>query len=181
MNAMATITRETEIAEGMAHAAGITQADFRNAMSKVGAAVNIITTEGPAGKAGFAASAVCSVTDSPPTLLICLNRSSSVFATFEENKTLCVNTLSGGHEKLSSLFGGKTPVEERFAAASWELGTTGAPMLSDAIVAFDCEVTDSVDVGTHKVLFCKVVGLHESATSEALIYYQRSYHRIGEI
>ncbi len=45
---------------------------FREGMSRLGAAVNIITTDGPAGRAGFTASAVCSVTDSPPTLLVCL-------------------------------------------------------------------------------------------------------------
>ena len=31
---------------------------FRDAMAHVGAAVNIITTDGPAGRAGFTASAV---------------------------------------------------------------------------------------------------------------------------
>ena len=31
-------------------------------MSRLGAAVNIITTDGPAGRAGFTASAVCGVT-----------------------------------------------------------------------------------------------------------------------
>ncbi|WP_198511682.1 flavin reductase, partial [Bacillus subtilis] len=51
----------------------VEKTEFRNAMSRLGAAVNIITTEGPAGRAGFTASAVCSVTDSPPTLLVCLN------------------------------------------------------------------------------------------------------------
>ena len=45
------------------------KASFRDAMAHVGAAVNIITTDGPAGRAGFTASAVCSVTDTPPTLL----------------------------------------------------------------------------------------------------------------
>lgn len=53
---------------------------FRDAMAQVGAAVNIITTDGPAGRAGFTASAVCSVTDEPPTLLVCLNRSASVLS-----------------------------------------------------------------------------------------------------
>ncbi len=48
------------------------KASFRDAMAHVGAAVNIITTDGPAGRAGFTASAVCSVTDTPPTLLVCL-------------------------------------------------------------------------------------------------------------
>jgi flavin reductase len=70
--------------------------------------------------AGFTASAVCSVTDSPPTLLVCLNRGASVWPTFSENRTLCVNTLSAGQEPLSNLFGGKTPMEDRFAAARWQ-------------------------------------------------------------
>ena len=78
---------------------------FRDAMACVGAAVNIITTDGPAGLAGFTASAVCSVTDSPPTLLVCLHRGASVWPTFSENRTLCVNTLSAGQEPLSNLFG----------------------------------------------------------------------------
>ncbi|STH73084.1 oxidoreductase, flavin:NADH component [Escherichia coli] len=40
----------------------VDQQTFRDAMSCMGAAVNIITTDGPAGRAGFTASAVCSVT-----------------------------------------------------------------------------------------------------------------------
>lgn len=83
------------------------QQTFRDAMACVGAAVNIITTDGPAGMAGFTASAVCSVTDTPPTLLVCLNRGASVWPIFSENRTLCVNTLSAGQEPLSNLFGGK--------------------------------------------------------------------------
>lgn len=39
---------------------------FRNAMALLGGAVSVITTDGPAGRFGFTASAVCSVTDSPP-------------------------------------------------------------------------------------------------------------------
>ena len=64
---------------------------FRDAMACVGAAVNIITTDGPAGRAGFTASAVCSVTDSPPTLLVCLNRGASVWPTFSETAP-CAST-----------------------------------------------------------------------------------------
>ncbi|PLP28243.1 FMN reductase, partial [Klebsiella pneumoniae] len=88
------------------------KASFRDAMAHVGAAVNIITTDGPAGRAGFTASAVCSVTDTPPTLLVCLNRSASVWPVFSEHHTLCVNTLAAGQEALSTLFGGKTAMDE---------------------------------------------------------------------
>ena len=37
------------------------QQEFRNAMAKLAAAVNIITTNGEAGKCGITATAVCSI------------------------------------------------------------------------------------------------------------------------
>src|SRR6266850_752518 len=49
---------------------------FREAMSRLGAAVHVITTAGPGGKTGATATAVCSVSDTPPTLLVCINRRS---------------------------------------------------------------------------------------------------------
>lgn len=157
----------------------VTREAFRDAMAKMGAAVNIITTDGPAGQAGFAATAVCSVTDSPATLLVCLNRTASVFDAVIRNGVVCVNVLSSSHEALSGLFGGKTPVDERFAAARWITGKTGAPILEDALVSFDCRITDTCDIGTHRVLYCAVEGIHDGKEVEALMYYRRAYHRIS--
>lgn len=157
----------------------VSQQGFRDAMAKMGAAVNIITTDGPAGRAGFAATAVCSVTDSPATLLICLNRTASVFNAVMENGVVCVNVLTAAHENLSSLFGGKTPVDERFAAAEWQEGVTGAPMLANAMVSFDCRIIESQDIGTHRVLFCAVQQIREQEADAALVYYKRAYHHLG--
>ena len=68
---------------------------FREAMSLLGAAVHVITTAGPGGKAGATATAVCSVSDAPPTLLMCLNRRSQTNPAVVENGVFCINTL--GH------------------------------------------------------------------------------------
>lgn len=93
----------------LAELAGVEKQAFRDAMSHLGSAVNIITTAGEAGRAGFTASAVCSVTDTPPTLLVRLNRSASVYPIFQQNQVLCVNTLSDSHEALSNLLAVKRP------------------------------------------------------------------------
>ena len=65
------------------------------------------------------------------------------------------------------------------AAARWQKGVSGAPVLVDAVVSFDCRITNSVEVGTHMVLFCNVVSLPESSDDEALIYFRKAYHRLG--
>ena len=156
----------------------IVREDYRNAMARLGAAVSIVTTDGPAGRAGFTASAVCSVTDDPPTLLVCMNRESSAYASVAGNKLVCVNVLSAQQERLSQLFGGKVPAAERFAAAAWSTLETGAPVLADCAVAFDCQVADVTTVGTHDVLFCRVVALWSSGLTENLIYLGRAYHSV---
>ncbi len=154
------------------------KASFRDAMAHVGAAVNIITTDGPAGRAGFTASAVCSVTDTPPTLLVCLNRSASVWPVFSEHHTLCVNTLAAGQETLSTLFGGKTAMDERFAAADWQTGATGCPRLEAALVSFDCRIDQRVSVGNarHSVLSRR--GHYPSPGAPGLMWFDRGYHTL---
>ncbi|WP_345831298.1 NADH-dependent FMN reductase RutF [Erwinia sp. HDF1-3R] len=155
---------------------GVEKQDFRNAMSRLGAAVNIITTDGPAGRAGFTASAVCSVTDTPPTLLVCLNRSASVYEIFRKNQQLCINTLASDHEDLSTLFGGKTPMEERFIAADWTTLITGSPILTGAVASFDCRVSQVMNVSTHDILICEVQALISNDDTHGLIYFDRRYH-----
>ncbi|MBN8746025.1 MAG: pyrimidine utilization flavin reductase protein F [Variovorax sp.] len=150
--------------------------DYRNAMARLGAAVNIITTDGPAGRAGFTASAVCSVTDDPPTLLICLNRSASVYPAFQANGALCVNVLGAGQQQLSNLFGGKTPMDERFAAAQWHASRSGVPVLAEAAATFECRVAGRTAVGTHDVLFCEVEVVRVGSAAHGLVYFDRRYH-----
>ena len=156
------------------------QQSFRNAMSKLAAAVNIITTEGPAGRAGFTASAVCSVTDSPPTLLVCLNRSASVYEFFKENMVLCVNTLALEHKDLSGVFGGKTALEERFNQGSWSTLSTGSPVLEDASISFDCKIKLISSVGTHDILICEVLDIKHKPDCKSLIYFDRDYHQLSK-
>lgn len=151
---------------------------FRDAMSTLAAAVNVVTTDGPGGRAGFTATAVCSVCDEPPTLLVCLNRGTSVYDVFSRNDALCVNTLTDAQSDLSNLFGGKSSMEERFAAATWEQSVTGAPVLEGALVSFDCTISKRVNVGTHDILFCEVAGVCQRQDSGSLVYFDRGYHHL---
>lgn len=149
---------------------------FRDAMARLGAAVTIVTTDGPGGRAGFAATAVCSVTDDPPTLLVCVNRASSAYAPVRRNGWICVNVLAAEHAELSRVFGGKTPVAERFAAATWRENAGGTPELEGALASFGCEIATATPAGTHDVFFCRVVSVRSRTEGKGLIYFDRAYH-----
>lgn len=155
--------------------------DFRDAMSLLTTAVNIVTTKGRTGAHGFTASAVCSVTDAPPTLLVCMNQTSRSHAHFIENKTLSVNVLGAQHEPISNAFASKLSSQERFEYGSWSQLNTGAPVLEDALVSFDCEIEDIQQVGSHSIFMCRVVAISQIEQAESLVYFNRAYSRVGQV
>jgi flavin reductase len=159
----------------------IQSTDFKNAMSLLTSAVNVVTTAGKSGRYGFTASAVCSVTDTPPTLLVCMNQASSSHAHFVENKILTVNVLGAQHEDLSKAFSSKMTAEERFNHAAWTELETGAPILKNALVSFDCQIEQIQAVGTHSVFMCRVVAIQQSQQDESLVYFNRAYHSVGQV
>lgn len=150
---------------------------FREAMSRLGAAVHIVTTAGKAGKSGFTATAVCSVSDEPATLLVCLNRRSGNAPILAQNGVFCVNTLPAADEKLADLFAGRSGIYggERFAAGDWMTLKTGAPVLASAVVAFDCRVVEIKAVASHNVIFAVVEAVRLGPTGPALVYHDRAY------
>ncbi len=152
---------------------------YRDAMSRLGAAVNIITTDGPGGRRGFTASAVCSVTDSPPTLLVCLNRNSDSNQALKANGVLCLNTLSAAQQQLSPMFAGMTEhdYDARFAAAAWTAMPSGSLALDGALASFDGRIIQATEMGTHTVFFVEVDSVR-TANGPALLYYARGYHTL---
>jgi flavin reductase len=164
----------------MERAVPVSKEAYREAMARLGAAVSVITTDGPAGRAGFTASAVCSVTDTPPTLLVCANRANDSYPALKGNRAICINTLTAGQQALSPLFAGLTDhtMEGRFGSGAWYTLATGAPVLEGAAVAFDCRIDQVVEVGTHDVFFCIVEAVQVGSVNEGLIYYGRGYHRV---
>jgi flavin reductase len=160
----------------------VDRAIFRDAMAGLGAAVNIITTDGAGGLAGCTASAVCAVTDEPPTLLVCINRASRNNAVIRENGTLCVNVLAADQRDVALRFATKDlPIETRFASAAWYRLETGAPVLRGAVSALDCEIAAVKEVGTHTVFFCEIKAARTSDARDGLIYFDRGFHRVGTV
>ena len=154
---------------------------FRNAMALLGGAVSVITTDGAAGRFGFTASAVCSVTDQPPTLLVCMNRASYAHPVFAENAALCVNVLASDQQSVSGLFADrKVAMEERFVRVGWRALETGSPALDGALVSFDCRIMHTADFGSHSVFFCEVEAIRQSEARDGLVYFDRAYHGVGD-
>ncbi|WCN10759.1 flavin reductase [Marinomonas mediterranea] len=154
---------------------------FRDGMSLLGSAVTVITTDGEAGRFGFTATAVTSVTDEPPTLLVCMNRNSFAYPHFQKNGVLSVNVLQAHHQDVSWDFANRDlSSEERFAKHKWSTLKTGAPILEEALVSFDCEIHESHEMGSHSIFYCRVKDAVVGENGEGLVYFNRAYHALNE-
>jgi flavin reductase (NADH) len=158
-----------------------TQSEFRSAMANLSAAVNVVTTDGPYGRAGMTVSAACSVTDSPPTVLVCVNRSSRSHSVLVGNGRLCVNVLAGEHEELARQFAGatKVPTAERFTDDRWDLTSYGVPVLCGAAATVIGRIRARRELGSHTVLFIDVEQVSTQDDGGALVYFQRRFHSLG--
>jgi flavin reductase (DIM6/NTAB) family NADH-FMN oxidoreductase RutF len=153
---------------------------YREAMSRLAGAVNVVTTDGPAGRRGVTVTAAVSVSDNPPTLFVCLNRNRAENRWFEENGCFALNTLCFGQEPLARAFAGEghLPMADRFALGVWAPLVTGAPLLKGARASLDCIIKDVQSVHTHYVITGEVVGRGELQHGDALVYLDRNYHSV---
>lgn len=153
---------------------------FRDAMASLSAAVNIITTAGKAGRCGITATAVCSVTDTPPTLMMCINNNSAMNLVFNENGRLCVNVLSHDQEDLARHFAGMTDasMEDRFSWDCWQTGQLGQPMLRGALACLEGEIDQVQTIGTHRVFMVQIKNMVLSEYGHGLVYFRRQFHPV---
>ncbi|WP_315859673.1 flavin reductase [Pseudorhizobium xiangyangii] len=153
---------------------------YRNGMARYAGHVQVVTTEYEGVKRGVTVTAACSVSDNPPSLLVCLNSSNANNEIFLKSGVFALNSLAAHHQSLAIGFAGLSAVaaEDRFASGEWQTLVTGAPVLSDAVVSFDCRLTDVKQASTHFVLFGEVVAMHFGSSSSSLIYLDRGFRTL---
>ncbi len=152
---------------------------FLQGMSHAACTVSIVTTDGPAGRAGVTVSAMSSVSaDGPaPTLLACVHHQSPAAAALVANGVFCVNVLRDDQAYISDTFAGRRKMADgdKFSCAQWEAGSTGAPKVVNPLVTFDCRLDKHFQVGTHLVLFGAVQETSVGRHGSPLIYANRAY------
>ncbi|MEE1658181.1 flavin reductase family protein [Microvirga sp. CF3062] len=149
-------------------------------MSRVAGAVHVVTTGGAAGRGGFTATAVTPVTDSPASLLVCVNTGSRSAQALLLNKVFCVNTLAAADLDLADIFAGRAGLQgpERFSRGEWDILETGSPALATSLVSFDCRISDARVVATHHVIIGEILSIRLGEQKSPLIYQGRHYHEL---
>lgn len=153
---------------------------YRDGMARYAGHVQVVATEFEGVRRGVTVTAACSVSDNPPTVLVCLNGSNANNAIFSRSGMFSLNSLAAHHQTLATAFAGLSgvPVEERFSLGKWKRLATGAPVLVDAVVSFDCRLTEIKHLSTHFVMFGEVKAIHFGPEAPSLIYLDRGFRTL---
>ena len=170
MTAITPIRRQDETWE--------TSEAFRTGMRQLASGVSIITSGTATAPVGMVATAVCSVSIDPPTLLVSISRTASAYPTIDASGRLCVNVLGASHDELLARFTTPERRAERFTASNWRLRPDAPPVLDDALAAFDCRVVERFTYATHVIFFARPEQVLVGG-GDPLIHFDRSFHRLG--
>jgi flavin reductase (DIM6/NTAB) family NADH-FMN oxidoreductase RutF len=145
------------------------QEAFRDVIGHFATGVTIVTAADDGRYFGTTVSAVSSVSLEPPTLLVCLNRTSRTRDVVDRTRQFAVNILGVGQGDLARTFA--TDRDDKFDGVGFELGLFGVPLLNDVVAHIECTVRETATSGTHTVFFGEVQRA-EPFEGEPILYYR---------
>jgi flavin reductase len=152
--------------------------DFKIGMRQVASSVAIVTSRIGDIRNGLTATAVCSVSAEPPTMLACINRNASAEAIIAESGKFAINFLAEDQHEIARLFSkSKLAADQRFGEGHWLSMVTGAPILEGAVASFDCEVEERIPAASHHIYIGRVVAVASTCQS-ALLYRDGLFRKL---
>ena len=150
--------------------------DMRQAMRRLAASVVIVTASDGTRRYAMAATASTSVSMEPPSMLVCVNRSASIYPILEKQDYFCIIMLGHHHHDISVACSGKFKGEERFEFGDWQTDPeTGTPYLADAQASLVCAREAIHSYGSHGIFIGLVKSIRVHGTVMPLIYVDGRY------
>ena len=157
-------------------------APFKPGMRSLFSAVTVVAAQGHEGMAaGLTATAVCSLSVEPPSLLVCVNRAASFAPALKQDVEFSLNVLADDQTDVAKAFGGQAGVRgsNRFTFGQWVRSDHDVPLLVGARVSFECVVAQVMDWSSHHIVIGRVVDVHLGPEgSRALVYGDGQYKSV---
>ena len=147
--------------------------DFKTVMRTIAGSVFVITSRHMDDLAGMTATAVCSVTSDPPSVLAVINRSNRSHAIINGSGAFAVHVLPAAQEHLATHFASRPP--QPFADIPFGIGVLGSPIILACRTVMECEVASAYEVCTHSIFVGRVVAARASPTQQPLLYHQARF------
>ncbi|MCB1361141.1 MAG: flavin reductase family protein [Rhodobacter sp.] len=151
--------------------------DFTRAMRRlIGHCTAISVGEGE-DRSGLVVTSGVSLSADPAQVLFCVNKGASAWPLFRRYGCFGWSSLGAGHQELAQRFAGFGGVKgaDRYDGADWVTAETGAPLLKDAVIAFDCALAEMIDRETHSIVVGEVKAIRMADEASALAYWNGAF------
>jgi flavin reductase (DIM6/NTAB) family NADH-FMN oxidoreductase RutF len=117
--------------------------------------VTVVTAMDGETPKGLAVNAFSSISLEPPTVMVCVQRTSSTHDCLYRASHLAINILSVDQLDVINRFGSKSA--DKFAGLDWHAGPFGSPLIERSSAQVETEIRERLQASTHTVFICRVV------------------------
>ncbi len=151
-------------------------AALRFSLRRVASTVHVIAVKCDDGSFfATTATAVTSVCFEPPTVLVCINKTSAIRAPIEREGTFTINVLGADQADIAGFCAGGAPHHERETLFDRSGRFGDAAVLRNAQAALICRRASIAHHGTHSVIFGTVIEASYREETRPLLYLDGRY------
>ncbi|MBL1095318.1 flavin reductase family protein [Streptomyces coffeae] len=171
------------------HPGGVSEDDFRAALSRLAAGVVLVTAhdpeEGPRGEdVGMTATAFMSVSLDPPLAMVSVRNGSRMDELLERQPLWAVSVLAESQRHIAGRFAMKGRISDRLLFEDITVvrgAESGAPLVSDALATLECRTEQRVTAGDHTLVVGRVLSASTPSGAEGgpLMYFRGRYRTMG--
>jgi|SRR5438105_1958909 len=150
---------------------------FRRLLSRFASGIAIITARDGERDVGMTVSAFCSVSLSPPRVLVCVDHGASMHDLLLRHPKMGINIVASEHEAHCRRFSDKNETC-RFDGVPCTRGDSTVMLLDDAMAHLECQLVHHYEAGDHTIFIAEV---ERGAMREGqpLLYYRGRYAQLA--
>lgn len=173
------------------HPEGVSNDDFRAALSRLASGVVLVTAhepassaDGPRGEdAGMTATAFMSVSLDPPLVLVSVRNGSRMDDLLAEQPLWAASLLTENHRHIAGRFAMKGRISDRllFQEIPYRRGeVSGAPLIEGSLATLECRTEQRVEAGDHTLVIGRVLTVElPGAEGGPLTHFKGRYRQLG--
>ncbi|GLU26129.1 MULTISPECIES: flavin reductase family protein [Brucella/Ochrobactrum group] len=153
--------------------------ELKAAMRQLAAGISVLTTGTGDARTGATVTSATALSVEPPTIIVNINLTASVWPTINAERRFCLNILSSEQQSVADRFAGRNGEKgaARYEGAEWYALASGALALKGALASIDCEVEEIIERHTHAIIIGRALKI-VSGNGEPLIYHHGHYHTL---
>lgn len=129
--------------------------------------VTVVTVMDDDRPRGLAVNAFSSISLDPPTVMVCVQRTSSTHDSLFRASHLAINILSTDQLDVVNRFASRS--DDKFAGLDWSAGPFGSPVIERSSAQMEAVIRERLQASTHTVFICRVV--HATVTERIPMVY----------